>query len=225
MKIRIKFAKQGNMRFIGHLDIMRYFQKAMRRADVDIKYSEGFSPHQIMSFASPLGVGLTSNGEYMDIEVNSTKSSETMVKRLNEAMAEGMTVLSYRRLDDRAGNAMSIVAEADYTLTIDEGCCPQDLKARCFDLMNREAVVISKKTKKGMQDVDIRPMIKSLDCEENIVRMRLSSGSAANLKPELVMEALSIQLSHNFFQIQREEVYAEVNGRMLPLEELGDTIE
>lgn len=225
MKIRIKFAKQGNMRFIGHLDIMRYFQKAMRRADVDIKYSEGFSPHQIMSFASPLGVGLTSNGEYMDIEVNSTKSSETMVKRLNEAMAEGMTVLSYRRLDDRAGNAMSIVAEADYTLTIAEGCCPQDLKARCFDLMNREAVVISKKTKKGMQDVDIRPMIKSLDCEENIVRMRLSSGSAANLKPELVMEALSIQLSHNFFQIQREEVYAEVNGRMLPLEELGDTIE
>lgn len=225
MKIRIKFAKQGNMRFIGHLDIMRYFQKAMRRADVDIKYSEGFSPHQIMSFASPLGVGLTSNGEYMDIEVNSTESSEIMVKRLNEAMAEGMTVLSYRRLDDRAGNAMSIVAEADYTLTIDEGRCPQDLEARCCDLMNREAVVISKKTKKGMQDVDIRPMIKALGCEGNVVRMRLSSGSAANLKPELVMDALSIQLSHNFFQIEREEVYAEVNGRMLPLEELGDTIE
>ncbi len=69
MKIRIKFSKQGNMRFIGHLDIMRYFQKAMRRADVDIRYSEGFSPHQIMSFAAPLGVGLTGSGEYLDIEV------------------------------------------------------------------------------------------------------------------------------------------------------------
>ena len=51
MKIRIKFSKQGAMKFIGHLDTMRYFQKAMRRADVDIRYSEGFSPHQIMSFA------------------------------------------------------------------------------------------------------------------------------------------------------------------------------
>mgnify|MGYP001042815149 CR=1 FL=1 len=69
MKIRIKFAKQGTMKFIGHLDVMRYFQKAMRRADVDIRYSEGFSPHQIMSFAAPLGVGITSDGEYLDIEV------------------------------------------------------------------------------------------------------------------------------------------------------------
>ena len=69
MKIRIKFAKEGTMKFIGHLDIMRYFQKVMRRADVDIRYSEGFSPHQIMSFAAPLGVGLESRGEYVDIEV------------------------------------------------------------------------------------------------------------------------------------------------------------
>ena len=67
MKIRIKFRKYGIMKFIGHLDIMRYFQKAMRRAEVEISYSQGFSPHQIMSFASPLGIGLTSEGEYMDI--------------------------------------------------------------------------------------------------------------------------------------------------------------
>ena len=69
MKIRIKFRKYGNMKFIGHLDVMRYFQKAIRRADVGIRYSEGFSPHQIMSFAAPLGVGITSEGEYLDIEV------------------------------------------------------------------------------------------------------------------------------------------------------------
>ena len=80
MKIRIKFSKQGAMKFIGHLDTMRYFQKAMRRADVDIRYSEGFSPHQIMSFAAPLGVGLTGSGEYLDIEVLSTDSSAEMVK-------------------------------------------------------------------------------------------------------------------------------------------------
>ena len=61
MKIRIKFRKYGVMKFIGHLDMMRYFQKAMRRAEIDIAYSEGFSPHQIMSFAAPLGVGVMEN--------------------------------------------------------------------------------------------------------------------------------------------------------------------
>ena len=70
MKIRIKFRKYGVMKFIGHLDIMRYFQKAIRRANIDICYSSGFSPHMIMSFAAPLGVGITSDGEYFDIEVS-----------------------------------------------------------------------------------------------------------------------------------------------------------
>ena len=83
MKIRIKFRKSGVMKFIGHLDIMRYFQKAMRRADIDICYSEGFSPHQIMSFAAPLGVGITSDGEYLDIEVHESKSTKEAMADLN----------------------------------------------------------------------------------------------------------------------------------------------
>ena len=66
------------MRFIGHLDVMRYFQKAIRRAEIDIAYSEGFSPHQMMSFAAPLGVGLESNGEYFDIVVRSHTTAEDM---------------------------------------------------------------------------------------------------------------------------------------------------
>lgn len=121
MKIRIKFSKQGAMKFIGHLDILRYFQKAMRRADVDMRYSEGFSPHQIMSFAAPLGVGLTSSGEYMDIEVLSTGSSQEMVDRLNQVMVEGMEVLSYKKLPDNAGNAMSMVAACDYIVRFRDG--------------------------------------------------------------------------------------------------------
>ena len=86
MKIRIKFRKYSTMKFIGHLDVMRYFQKAIRRAEVNIRYSEGFSPHQIMSFAAPLGVGITSKGEYVDIEVLDTENSKKMVDRLNAVM-------------------------------------------------------------------------------------------------------------------------------------------
>ena len=58
MKVRVKFAKYGCMKFIGHLDVMRFFQKAIRRAGIDVAYSTGYSPHQIMSFASPLGLSL-----------------------------------------------------------------------------------------------------------------------------------------------------------------------
>lgn len=122
MKIRVKFRKYGVMRFIGHLDVMRYFQKAIRRADIDICYSEGFSPHMIMSFASPLGVGLTSDGEYFDIEIGQEFSSASAVERLNKVMAEGMEVLSFRQIPDgKAANAMSLVAAADYEVRFREG--------------------------------------------------------------------------------------------------------
>ena len=115
MKIRIKFAKEGTMKFIGHLDIMRYFQKAMRRAHIDIAFTEGFSPHMIMSFANPLGVGLTSDGEYFDLELTEPISSKEAVNRLNAQMAEGMEVLSFVQIpDDKKAKGMSIVAGADY---------------------------------------------------------------------------------------------------------------
>ena len=96
MKIRIKFRKYGTMKFIGHLDVMRYFQKAIRRSEVNIRYSEGFSPHQIMSFAAPLGVGITSKGEYVDIEVLDTENSKKMMDRLNAVMSEGFEILEYK---------------------------------------------------------------------------------------------------------------------------------
>ena len=103
--IRLKFSKHGLMKYIGHLDVMRAFQKVMRRSCIDIAYSDGYSPHQIMSFSQPLGVGLESNGEYFDIEANSTQSSQEMIKRLNAVMVEGMEVLDYKRLpDDPSGS-------------------------------------------------------------------------------------------------------------------------
>ena len=86
------------MKFIGHLDVMRYFQKAMRRAGIDIAYSEGMSPHMIMSFAQPLGVGLTSDGEYMDVELRTPIASDEAIRRLNEVGVEGITAVSYTHL-------------------------------------------------------------------------------------------------------------------------------
>ena len=71
------------MKFIGHLDIMRYFQKEIRRAKLDISYSKGYSPHQIISFAAPLALGITSDGEYFDAEFNSVTTSAEMIEALS----------------------------------------------------------------------------------------------------------------------------------------------
>ena len=115
IKIRIKFRKYGVMRFIGHLDIMRYFQKAMRRAEIPIAFTGGYSPHMVMSFANPLGVGLTSDGEYFDIELSESVDFAQAVRRLNEAMVEGMEIVNMIEIsDDKKKTGMAIVAAADY---------------------------------------------------------------------------------------------------------------
>lgn len=241
MKIRIKFSKQGNMRFIGHLDIMRYFQKVMRRADVDIRYSEGFSPHQIMSFAAPLGVGLTGSGEYLDIEVLSTDSSAEMVRRMNETMVEGMQVLSYKLLPDEAVNAMSLVAACDYTVRLRAGYA-EKLGMSDAEFMNglvsyidNGNLEIVKKTKKGERLVDLKPLIYEYKVTEDGegIFLKLSSGSANNIKPELVLEAYCSSLEKEFpqfgFAINREDVYAdkgtETAHNFVTLESFGEDIE
>lgn len=242
MKIRIKFAKEGAMKFVGHLDIMRYFQKVMRRADVDIRYSEGFSPHQVMSFAAPLGVGLESRGEYVDIEVLSTDSSRAMLERINSVMVEGMEALSYRLLPDTAANAMSIVAAADYTVKFREMYEPAnwaDFSDGLQSFMAGQPILILKKTKKGEKEVDIRPMIhllEAVECpetKEHLIRMQIATGSAANLKPDAVirayLESRGETMPEFALMVTRTEVYAEkeTDGQMIlcPLEDFGEDIE
>ena len=186
MKIRLRFSKQGQMKFIGHLDMVRYFQKVMRRSEVDVAYSEGFSPHQKMSFASPLSVGVLSRGEYFDLEVNSTESSKVMLERINAQNAEGVEVLSYKLLPDDAKNAMSVVAGADYKVYTDL------FNQNMLDaFMNQDQIIVLKKTKKSEKEVDIKPLIYNIKLEDDGIFMQVAQGSASNLKPDLVMDAFA----------------------------------
>lgn len=243
MKIRIKFRKYGVMKFIGHLDIMRYFQKAMRRAEIDICYSEGFSPHQIMSFAAPLGVGITSDGEYLDIEVNSTRSTEDALRALNNTMVEGIEIVGYVRLPEDAKTAMSIVAAADYTLFFKEGyAVPATVEAFRTGLAdfftNPSEVLITKKTKKSEKIMDLKQLVYAFRVEEWLREdgakvpsfyLMVSTGSADNLKPELVTEALftamGLPYDANAIQIHRRDVYAAEGGGYISLGEMGSPIE
>lgn len=227
MKVRIKFAKQGVMKFIGHLDIMRYFQKAIRRAGIPIVYTEGFSPHMVMSFAQPLGVGLTSNAEYMDIEIREGLTSAEIVKRLNQVMADGMRVISCRQVpQEKSSKAMSLVAAADYTVVFRDGYEPEPgWEAKLLEFYQQESIVVLKKTKKSEKEVDIKPQIYRLSVQNGSIFLCVSTGSAGNLKPELVIEAfaryLGFPLKPFALQISREEVYADNH---VSLEALGEEI-
>lgn len=233
LKIRIKFAKRGSLKFIGHLDVMRYFQKVIKRAKIDIAYSEGFSPHQKMSFAAPLGVGLNSEGEYVDIEVNSTTSSKEAVERLNQVSIEDIPILSYRLLPDNATKAMTLVCAADYRLDIRAGYEPIfDLKTAFTRFMEQESIVIVKETKKSQREVDLKPLILKYEAFDSYVCLQLVTGSVENLKPELVMDALynfmNTELAPFTFQITRLEVYgkkSEEEDILIPLESFGEEIE
>ena len=234
MKIRIKFAKYGSMKFIGHLDVMRFFQKAIRRADIDIKYSAGFSPHQIMSFAAPLGVGIESTGEYLDIEVNSITSPIEMKDALNKVMVDGMEILAVTVLPDDSKNAMASVAAAEYWITCHldntvksslKNITIDDLKKKLSDFYQSEHIFVTKTTKKSVIELDLKPGIYSLDVlspqddsvsanDSFVITMLVNASSSGNIKPSMVLDALcdyaQISLHPSSYQITRVDTYTNL---------------
>ena len=222
------------MKFIGHLDIMRYFQKAIRRAEIPIAFTSGYSPHMIMSFANPLGVGLTSDGEYFDIELTESIASKEAVRRLNEQMVDGMEIVSFVQIpDDKKSKGMSIVAGADYLSSVKNGNLPEDLAEKLEAFYAQNEICVVKKTKKSEKEVDIRPMIYKLECRDGKIYMRVAAGSVQNLKPELVTEAfvryLGMDAEEVTFTHHRLETFAEsedADGKivLVPLDALGTEI-
>ncbi|SEP86795.1 radical SAM-linked protein [Lachnospiraceae bacterium RM5] len=226
MKLRIKFEKYGSMKFIGHLDTMRYFQKVMRRADIDIAYSEGFSPHQKMSFASPLGVGLISRGEYFDIEINSLDKNKDYVKDMNDVMVDGFKIVSVKALEEGSKKAMSLIAAADYKVYFrDEYKLDINYKSKFDEFMSKEEIIVIKKTKKSEKEVDIKPMIYDYKVADDGIFLKLASGSENNLKPELVIEGFYKYLDKEFKDIyiinERLELYGNEDGNFVSLEDYG----
>lgn len=235
MKIRIKFIKEGPMKFVGHLDTMRYFQKAIRRAGLPAAFSGGYSPHMIMSFAAPLGVGVTSQGEYFDVELTERMSTDEITERLNTVMAEGFQVVSVRQVEDgKAGKAMSLVAAADYLVEFREGREPSaPWKERLEEFCGMPELTVMKKSKKGGKELDIRPFLYEMRLDGENIFLKLASASGNYTKPELVMDTFLKWLGEEpepfSYMVRRLEVYADLGTeeehRFVSLEELGERVE
>ena len=233
MKARIKFRKYGVLRFIGHLDVMRFFQKLMRRADIPIAFTGGYSPHMIMSFASPLGIGLTSDGEYLDIELTAPVDSREAVKRMNEECVEGIEIISIRQIsDEKKVTGMTILAAADYLISVKKGALPENWKEAFADFMAQREICVIKQTKRSEREEDIRPLIFRWEIQGENIWLQLAAGSRNNLKPDLVMDTFlsvcAIPEDSVSFAYHRLEMYADKGKdgerNLVSLESLGQEI-
>lgn len=235
--IRVRFSKHGAIRYIGHLDVMRYFQKVMRRAEVDIAYTQGFSPHQVMTFAQPLGVGIESDGEYMDIRMNSIISCESLKESINTHSVPEIQALSVKILPDGSGNAMASVAAAEYEIGFKKDSIPESFKCNSSSIneklnsfLAQEEIILVKEGKAGLRNVDIKDRIFLLewDEKENCIHTILDASSGYNIKPislmELITAYLNDSLADNSLMIYRVDTYTrDDNGDLLSMDMVGHT--
>ncbi len=237
MKIRIKYTKTGVLKYIGHLDMMRYFQKLLRRSGMDIGFTQGYSPHPEISIALPLGIGVTSEAEYMDVTVNSCGHSAEMIELLNKDQVEGVRVLSFRQVPDgRRSNCMAIVSAARYQATFSDSMKAEIssrklvIEERLQDMLAQSSIIIRKKTKRSDGDADIRPLVYEAQSVASLssIELLLAAGSANSLNPDTFMRAFAehcgIEPQGIPWHIHRLEIYAGEKDALVPLDSLGEDV-
>lgn len=189
-RYRLGFEKKDKMIYIGHLDLMTFFQRAVKRAGLPIAYSKGFNPHQLMSFACPLSLGCYGYGEFVDIELDHPMDEDEIISSLNAAMNKGMRITSARALCDGEKTGAAVVTAADYRVTL--GIKADNTERLINELMGLDKMEIERTSKRKTKTVDIKPDIFALSGdnsgEKTVLNMRIATGSANNLKAELVCE-------------------------------------
>lgn len=221
MKVRIKFTKRGVLKYIGHLDLMRYFQKAFRRTDIDVLYSKGFSPHMIMSFAQPLGVGVESDGEYFDVEVSDNENVSLFADKLNDQMAEGIVVLGAFVLPEKSVNAMASVAACDYEIDFYKDSPLTEELIEKFK--NSAEVIYIKTTKTGDHPINVKDFVFDIKLvSDHVLFAKTDASSAGNLKPQTLIESIlklnDLNTVDYPYHILRKDTFKRnENGDFLPL--------
>lgn len=220
---RLKFTKTDKMRFIGHLDLLTYFQRAIKRANIPIAFSMGFNPHQLMSFTVPLPLGMASYAEYLDIRLEEKMPAEDIKTRLNVQMSDGVAITDIRPLREREDTGAALVAAADYTIELDfkDDSFGERLKALEEE---KEWNIEKLGKKKKLKSVDIRPMVYGLICEnaeKTTLYTRLATGSNSNLKVDLLLKyiysRLGAELDYLKIRVTRTEMYRDHDGEFVPL--------
>ena len=190
MRALIRFGKQPRLRFISHLDLQRFFQRAVNRTGLPIAWSQGFNPHPVMSFGSALALGWTSEYEVIDIKLSAPMGRKRTEDAVRAALPEDLPVLEVRMIDDKHPAPMALVRMSDYRITLD-GENARSVIDAAPEFLSRKSVMAVKKSKSGEKEIDVRPMAIDLKQTETGLLCRLMLTEQNTLKPDLLVKALS----------------------------------
>ena len=221
MIIRAKFEKKADMRYIGHLDLMRTMQRAIRRANLPIAYSQGYNPQQKMNFAMALALGMESEAEYMEVEMAEDVSRTLFMSQLNTALPAGIQILHAEKIEDAPKSLMSIVAWSLYAVAFPDEGKPADAENRIEAFLGEKEIWTTRRRKKKKQmvskQVEIRQWVDTIEWAEDSQElvMMLKTGSNGNLKPEEVLPVLYPEMTMP--NIRRLEIYCDTKQGRKPL--------
>ncbi len=226
MRMIAAFEKTDQVRHVGHLDLMRTMQRALRRSGLPIRYSQGFNPHVLLSFASPLPVGVGGREELMEIGVEEDIDASVFALRLAPAMPDSMPLLQVRAVDDRHPKLMAALVTAAYEALLPDTTASRTMADGIGSFLAQGEITALRKTKKGEAFCDIRPMLHELSqlpCENGIyLAFRVALTERETLKPSLLLSALAehVNATPPETRIWRIRLYGEKNGAAIPLMKL-----
>ena len=208
---RMLFEKTGNAVWVSHLDLMRIFQRAFKRAGLPLTHTQGFNPRPSVSIALPLSVGVSSVCELLDFDLDGeTVDCEEIKARLNNALVDGVKVISVytggRKL--RELSLLSCQVSLEYDNGVDENCV-----SAIQDMFSKASLIVPKKTKSGVQDQDIISMIRKIQvvAGEKVVTLNaLICCQNPSLNPQQLVSAISLHLPQyapDFAKCTRLELY------------------
>lgn len=217
MRIIASFYKHEQVMFVSHLDMQRLFQRAFRRADLPLAYSNGFNPHPLLSFATALSVGYTSDCEYFDVMLSEYVSPEDFKRRVNAVLPQGVHIVDAVDAGEFKASLTPLMRSAEYDAVLEfaEPVTRERFEAAVDGILNGGAVIVSKKTKGGIKDVDIRPMLLALsvtefDGQTAKLRLRGKLTAEGGLSPELLFGA--------FYQRLGTTAASRVNRRSIEMD-------
>ncbi len=210
-KLRMRFSKTGRAVYISHLDLMHTMQRAISRAGFSLKYSEGYNPHPQISIALPLSVGMSSRCEIMDFRLNEEVSFGDFRDRLNAALPEGIEVLEVYEAGEKVSSVKWLRVRGIYEYDDRD---VSKMLPKLAEFFEKENITVMKKSKRGLAETDIRPMIREISFSAgekgSVFADALISAAEPTLNPDLITAALitvSPDIAPDFASYERIEVF------------------
>ncbi|MBR2823282.1 MAG: TIGR03936 family radical SAM-associated protein [Clostridia bacterium] len=226
MRIQAVFEKNERVRHIGHLDIQRAVQRGLRRSGLPVAYSNGFNPHILVSFASALSTGACGRREIMDVTMAEEVEPALFLEKMNGAMPPEMRLLEARRVEDRHPALTALLKAASYDLTLRDPGQAEKLIAAVDAMMGQDRILAVRKSKSGLKECDIKPLIYALRGKGSHLYATLALTERETCKPGMLLDAMKNaagippEEEVRMLVIRTALLGEDGEGRLAPLESL-----